>query len=715
MPEAITGGAQGSAQPLEVETGMELPENIPEVELAIETREAPHPDIQVEHFMVPASFAPSSINEEDRTIDAVWYTGIKVPRYDSRTDEEYDLILDMQGCRLGRLNNGAPVLDSHMAFGVESQMGVVQKAWAERSSGNATLRFSKRDAVTPVWNDVRSGIIQNLSPGMWIHKKVDTTPDGQRRKQYTATDWEPFEISLVAVPADANTTFMSAAGGPPPAKPTVVEAHRASAQRENPDMEQTTQAAGEDARQTEVALAAARDEATQTERVRVAEINRRATPFVATLGNAFPQPYIENGSTPDQFSAALLDGLAAIERTHRPEPRREDSGRLVSLTQDATDKRREAMCAALFHRHDGRTKLEGEARGYRGMSLLRLAEECLSNAGVKTRGMAPMELATVALTFGQQFVGVGADGIERLGAMSTSDFPYILANVANKTLRAAYEAQPSRWKEFSRRANARDFKAKYVNQLGDAPSLDLVPESGEFTTGSIPEAQESYRIYTYGKILPFTRQSLINDDMGAFTRLQELQGRSAARKEADLVWALITSNPTMGDGVALFHATAAPTGHGNLISGGTVINVDNLGIARQKMRIQKGLGKTEHLNLESRYLLVPTTKEQLAIQFTSVNYTPMATSTTASGINPWAGTLIPITEARLDANSATAWYMVADPAQTDTIEYAYLEGQEGVYLESRMGFNVDGMEFKCRIDFGAKVIDWRSFVKNNGA
>ena len=114
--------------------------------------------------------------------------------------------------------------------------------------------------------------------------------------------------------------------------------------------------------------------------------------------------------------------------------------------------------------------------------------------------------------------------------------------------------------------------------------------------------------------------------MGAFTRLQELQGRSAARKEADLVWALITSNPTMGDGVTLFHATAVPTGHGNLISGGTVINVDNLGIARQKMRIQKGLGQTEHLNLESRYLLVPTTKEQLAIQFTSVNYTPMATA-----------------------------------------------------------------------------------------
>ena len=56
--------------------------------------------------------------------------------------------------------------------------------------------------------------------------------------------------------------------------------------------------------------------------------------------------------------------------------------------------------------------------------------------------------------------------------------------------------------------------------------------------------------------------------------------------------------------------------------------------------------------------------------------------------------------------SAVVWYMAASPSQIDTIEYCYLEGQDGVFLETRQGFNVDGMEIKARLDFAAKAIDW---------
>lgn len=142
-------------------------------------------------------------------------TGCRGPRFIGAAARNTDLILDMKGCRLERLNNGGPVLDSHSAYGVSSQLGVVRKAWAKKSTGLATIQFSKREAVTPLWNDVKSGIIQNLSPGMWIYNKVDTTPKGQERREFTAMDWEPFEISLVAVPADAATNFMSAAQAPP--------------------------------------------------------------------------------------------------------------------------------------------------------------------------------------------------------------------------------------------------------------------------------------------------------------------------------------------------------------------------------------------------------------------------------------------------------------------------------------------------------------------
>ena len=77
--------------------------------------------------------------------------------------------------------------------------------------------------------------------------------------------------------------------------------------------------------------------------------------------------------------------------------------------------------------------------------------------------------------------------------------------------------------------------------------------------------------------------------------------------------------------------------------------------------------------------------------------------------------LEPISEPQLDAASETAWHLAASPNQIDTIEYAYLEGQQGAYIETRNGFDVDGVEIKCRLDFGAKAIDWRGLYKNPGA
>ena len=225
----------------------------------------------------------------------------------------------MKGCRLDRLNNGGPVLDSHSAYGVESQLGVVRKAWAKKGTGLATIQFSKRDAVTPIWNDVKGGIIQNLSPGMWIYKKVDTTPKGQERKEFTATDWEPFEISLVPSPADANTTFMSAAGTPP-APPSVVETQRASAHtKEKPDMETTTQDPGVEARQNEVSLAAARDEAVKAERLRASTIRAIATgPF--KVEESFLAALIDEGVSVDTARERIMTKLDAEFRKHPTVP-----------------------------------------------------------------------------------------------------------------------------------------------------------------------------------------------------------------------------------------------------------------------------------------------------------------------------------------------------------------------------------------------------------
>lgn len=244
------------------------------------------------------------------------------------------------------------------------------------------------------------------------------------------------------------------------------------------------------------------------------------------------------------------------------------------------------------------------------------------------------------------------------------------------------------------------------NQLGEAPQLQKVLEGAEFTRGTIGEGKEEYGLATYGRVFAITRQAIVNDDMDAFSRVPSLFGRSARDLESDLVWLQVTANGNMGDGVALFHAT-----HGNLAGTGAVISVATLGAARAAMRAQKGVDKKQFINVTPKYLVVPVALETTAEQFVSSNLLASA----SGSVNPFAGKFQVVAEPRLDASSAISWYLAADPAQVDVVEYAYLDGQDGPMLESRVGFDVDGLEIKCRHDFAAKVIDFRGLYKNPGA
>jgi hypothetical protein len=225
--------------------------------------------------------------------------------------------------------------------------------------------------------------------------------------------------------------------------------------------------------------------------------------------------------------------------------------------------------------------------------------------------------------------------------------------------------------------------------------------------GTIGEARERYRIETYGRVVGITRQVLINDDLDAFTRIPAMYGTAIATLESDVVWEVVTANAAMADGVALFHAN-----HKNLAAAGAGLSVTSVGEGRAAMAKQTGLDKKTVLNVRPAFLLVPASLELAAEQLLAQNLQP---AKSGDVVPTSIRTLQPISEPRLDAASLTAWYLVANPAQIDTIEYAYLEGQQGAYIETRNGFDVDGVEIKCRLDFGAKAIDWRGLWKNPGA
>ncbi len=310
-----------------------------------------------------------------------------------------------------------------------------------------------------------------------------------------------------------------------------------------------------------------------------------------------------------------------------------------------------------------------------------IGRDILRRAGVSASGMSASTIVTRAL-------------------QTTSDFSLILGDTVGRTLRTAYSAVPGGVQMLARRTTARDFRAKHRIQLGEFPTLEPVGEHGEFTSGAMAEAEETYRVETFGRIIGISRQALINDDLGAFTDLSTRIGVAARSFEADQLVKKLEANPVMKDGRALFHAD-----HGNLADITGEVDQTTLSAARLAMRKQTGLGG-DLIAVTPRYVLVSAEQETEAEKVLSE-----IQAHRTDDVNPFSALSL-IVDPRL--SEAAPWYVAADPAQIDGLEYAYLDGAEGPQIESRNGFEVDGVQIKVRLDFGCGFVDWRGWHRNAG-
>ncbi|MBB94666.1 MAG: peptidase U35 [Rhodobacteraceae bacterium] len=337
---------------------------------------------------------------------------------------------------------------------------------------------------------------------------------------------------------------------------------------------------------------------------------------------------------------------------------------------------------ALFARSHPGHDLSEAARPFAAMTTIDLGRDCLRRAGINITGMAAETVITRALN-------------------TTSDFPLIMGDAVGRELRRTYDTAPSGVRMLARQTTARDFRAKRAIQFGEGPELKKVNESGEFKHGSIAESAESYSVETFGRIFSISRQALVNDDLGAFMQVPAKLGRSAREFEAAQLVAKLVENPAMSDGLTVFHVD-----HGNLSVTGAAMAITTLSGARNAMRRQKGLAG-ELINAAPYAVVVPPELETLAEQLlTQIN------ATNTDEVNPF-GKLILAVEPRL--TDTAAWYVAADPATIDGLEYAYLEGAPGPQIETRQGFEVDGIQIKVRLDFGCGWIDHRGWYKNAGA
>lgn len=326
--------------------------------------------------------------------------------------------------------------------------------------------------------------------------------------------------------------------------------------------------------------------------------------------------------------------------------------------------------------------LPAASREFVNMSLMDLARDSLARAGVSCRGMS-------------------ADEVLQRAAHTTSDFPLVVSNAANKVALDTYKAAETPLKVLSRQRTLSDFKASNSIRLGGMGRLEPLTESGEFTATSRAERGESMQLATFGRRFDLSRPLIINDDLNLLGDTVAALGQAAAQTEADLMVDLITGNPNLSDNVAVFHAS-----RDNLIAG-AALDVAGIAAARQVMRSRTDLDGKTLISATPRFLLVGPALETEAEKVLAAIYAAQV-----ADVNPFTGKLQLLVEPRL--GESLDWFLFADPARLPCLAHAYLSGAQGVQIQRQEAWNTLGLSFRAFLDFGAAWQDWRGAQKMLG-
>lgn len=579
---------------------------------------------------------------------------------------------DEECINLERFNNGlGTVLFNHDRDAV---VGHIEKVWLEDNRGKALVRFDTDEQSETIFQKVQSGTLQGVSVGYAINRyevleDEDTKSTNGRFNgpAYVVTDWEPLEISIASVPADPTVGVGRSAE----------DIHTSiDTQEDNTRMDQEKNLEVQEVKSEPVETGITQEDlqkAMEQERKRTSEITAMFRDFDVEGADEA----IVLGKSVEEAREMVMDQLRARNK-----------GVSVTMGEAESDKfRAAAQDAVLMAAGIPVADAAPGAQELRGYSMVEMARESLRRESGSTVNFGDnMELARAAIN-------------------STSTFPAIMSNLANKSVMVGFNEAETTYQIWAGKGSNRDFKEAARVALSEAGTLELVPEGGQFKQDSFGEASARTKVATYGKLFSLTRQAIINDDLGLFSKIATKYGSAAKRLVNKMVYAQLTGNVKMQDNVALFD-----TKHGNVAGTGEALSVKAIAKAITAMRRQKGIQGEATLNITPKYLVVPPELEVTAYQI--VNSTAAVDGVNSGVANPYKGRFIVVADAEL--TDPDAWYLVADATQHDTIEVTYLNGVETPRLETRQGFDVDGIEYKVAFDCGVSALDFRGLYKNAG-
>lgn len=519
-------------------------------------------------------------------------------------------VLDCSAAGVDLSRSPLPLIISHDSQ--QLSIGLVENLRATGDRVVGDVRFASSAEAQQVRTDVLGGIHRSLSVG-YAHLDAGTPIEGGHMYR-----WQPYEVSIVSVPADPHAGFFRS-------------------------LNTTT------------------NMNTQDREIIEGLCTRHGFPTLS-------QDLIGRSASLEQARAAVLDAMDARDLQR-------SGGTRISLEMAPQAPAQRALIEnTLVAAFGGRPN--GDV--------------------IRSTDVAGLAARTLEMRGEHVSISDSRDRIIQRAMHTTSDFSALLGSAVGRVLHAIYGEIQAPLKTVANLSNLPDFRARSVVRLGGAPSLERVNEHGEFTYGTLGDAENGWRLTTYGRILSLTRQALVNDDLQGFATMLRKFAQAAARREADELVAILLT-PNLVDGSALFHADRS-----SLID--KKLTLAGLGGAVKALRLQKEEDGGLILQ-EPATLVVP-----VALEMTARQLVASFAANTADTVQPYS--LGVVVEPRLDAASPAAWYLVA--GNQSALEYGYLDGAQGVQITQREGFEIDGLEVKARLDFGCGWVTPVGWVKSSG-
>ena len=583
---------------------------------------------------------------------------------------------------LSRMGDNAALLFAHGRDPRIGPMpiGKIIRAWVDPAEHKcrAVIQFDDEDEdAQKIRRKVDGGMLSGVSVGYsvssWESVGLGKTSANGRFAGpcEVAVKWLPYEISFEPTPADPTVGLGKSINEEDNQMPNPI-----SNSTPAPEAEGARSAAPETAAPQSAAPQSAAPEASlAAERQRCSDITALCRRF-----GQDPAPYIDGGDSLDQVRAAILDGMASA--------RTGVTG--IQVTADEGDKFRRSAVDGLLIRAGIAVERPAEgARTFAGLSLRDIAIESLRMAGES--GATRMS----------------NDELLRRAMSPDSAFVSIAGAVAQSAVATGYQAAPTTYQLWTGRGSADNFKPTAIYQISEAGTPVRIPQNGEFTFDEMGGEQQAVRqLYTYGRSFGLTRQAFINNDLDVITKVPRAYAAACRRGINRAVYQILKNNPAMMDGQQLF--SAAHKNLGTAAKPGTPAFTEAIAM----MRRQKNLRGDEPLNLVPGFVLTPAAIEVPVRQMVTSTVDPDAK---VAGVPNVFNNMQAICDAELDVDSGAApFYFAAAPGLCDTIEVAYLNGNDQPTLEMRPSWERLGIEYRIYMDYGVSLVDYRGLVKNPG-